>query len=144
MSGQVRLFQTVSWLLGVFRFEAKGPMRGGKQTATVGYAGTERGAMRTEKPVFLVSALVSRCSCGCCCNSSTNVAWGAKGSSLARRFATVGEKEEKKILKRRNDESGCHCTRPKANLMMQEAVYHKVRRVLPDRTERAKRSTENA
>ena len=109
-----------------------------------GHAGTKRKATKTAKSVFLVSALVWLRSCGCHCTSSTTVARRVRGSARARRFSTVGEREEKKILKSTNDESGCHCTRPKANLMMREAVHHKVRRVLPNWTERANRSTENA
>ena len=35
--------------------------------------------------------------------------------------------KRRKFLKRRNDESGCHCTRPKANLMMNKAITHKLR-----------------
>ena len=74
--------------------------------ATAGHAETERGATRIGKSVFLVSALVWRSFCGCRCNNSKKGTRRARRSALARRLAIVGEREEKKILKRRNDESG--------------------------------------
>ena len=67
---------------------------------------TEKRATKTAKSVFLVSALVWRRFCGCRCNGSKEVSNEGKASSLERRFVTVEEGEEKKILKRTNDESG--------------------------------------
>ena len=61
------------------------------------HAGTERGATKITNSVFLLSGLVLRCFCSGRCNRSKKVARRARGSALARRFATVGEKEEKKF-----------------------------------------------
>ena len=90
--------------MGVFRYDAKGPRRRGKQTPTAKHAGIERGATETAKTVFLVSRLICPRFCGCCCNYSKKVPRRARKSALARRFKRNGEREEKKILKCVNGE----------------------------------------
>ena len=73
LSGRVRLFQTVCWLLGVFRFEAKQPRRRGKQTVFAGRAGTERGAAKTAKSLFRWAGLFWPRFCSCHCNKWTPI-----------------------------------------------------------------------